>query len=165
LLTAFALEEGTKFAKYIFAMILMPVETDRKKLQEYVDGFHSVLGLFEENKSRAVLRDSYLSLIDKSKTYVGDHNKNPKWLDKNVSKVIRTLRVRSFFKRFSLPRICEFLDEMELQLIREKDILFFEADKVYVLVSGSILMKNHEASVNLPQTCAKFGDGAILNFL
>ena len=57
------------------------------------------------------------------------------------------------------------INEMELQLIHEKDILFFEEDKVYVLVSGSILMKNHEASVNLPQTCAKFGDGAILNFL
>ena len=42
------------------------------------------------------------------------------------------------------------INEMELQLIREKDILFFEEDKVYVLVSGSILMKNHEASVNLP---------------
>ena len=112
-----------------------------------------------------MLRDSYLTLIDKSKTYVGDNNKNPKWLDKNVSKVIRTLRVRSFFKRFSLQRICEMINEMELQLIREKDILFFEEDKVYVLVSGSILMKNHEASVNLPQTLAKFGDGAILNFL
>jgi hypothetical protein len=57
------------------------------------------------------------------------------------------------------------LAEMELQLIQEKDILFFEADKVYVLVSGSILMRNHEESINLPQTCAKFGDGAILNFL
>jgi tetratricopeptide (TPR) repeat protein len=32
LLRAFELEEGTKFAKYIFAMILMPVETDRKRL-------------------------------------------------------------------------------------------------------------------------------------
>ena len=102
LLNVFALEEGTKFAKYIFAMILMPLETDRKKLQEYVDGFHSVIGLFEEVKPRAVLRDSYLTLIDKTKTYIGDNNKNPKWLDKNVSKVIRTLRVRSFFKRFSL---------------------------------------------------------------
>ena len=128
----------------------MPVETDRTKLQQYVDGFHSVIGLFEEVKPRAVLRDSYLKLIDKSKTYVGDNNKNPKWLDKNVSKVIKILRVRSFFKRFSLPRICEMLDEMELQLIREKDILFFEPDKVYVLISGSILMKNHEDSINLP---------------
>ena len=55
-----------------------------------------------------------MTLIDKSKTYVGDNNKNPKWLDKNVSKVIRTLRVRSFFKRFSLQRICEMINEMEL---------------------------------------------------
>jgi hypothetical protein len=36
---------------------------------------------------------------------------------------------------------------------------------VYILISGNILMKNHENSINLPATCAKFGDGAILNFL
>lgn len=43
-------------------------------------------------------------------------------------------------------------------------MLFFEPNEVYVIVSGSILMKNHERNMLLPQTYAKFGEGDILNF-
>lgn len=57
------------------------------------------------------------------------------------------------------------MEIMHLQLIEAKKILFFEKDKVYVIISGSILMKNHESNTNLPQTLAKFGEGDILNFL
>ena len=57
------------------------------------------------------------------------------------------------------------LEAMELRLVREKDILFFEEDKVYVIISGNILMKNHDKNYLLPLTCAKFGEGDILNFM
>ena len=43
--------------------------------------------------------------------------------------------------------------------------MFFKPDKVYVIVSGNILMKNHEQNILLPTTCAKFGEGDVLNFL
>ena len=36
------------------------------------------------------------------------------------------------------------IDEIQLDVIGKKEILFFEAKKVYVIVSGSIVMKNHE---------------------
>ena len=54
---------------------------------------------------------------------------------------------------------------MELTLVKKKAILFFEPDKVYVIVSGNILMKNHEHNMLLPTTCAKFRSGDVLNFL
>ena len=57
------------------------------------------------------------------------------------------------------------IEEMELTLIKKKAILFFEPDKVYVIVSGNILMKNHEDNMLLPTTCAKFRSGDVLNFL
>ena len=44
-------------------------------------------------------------------------------------------------------------------------MLFFEKDKVYVIISGNILMKNHEDNTQLPITYAKYGEGDILNFL
>ena len=43
-------------------------------------------------------------------------------------------------------------------------LLFFQKDQVYVIVSGSILMKNHESNLMLPQTYAKFSEGDILNY-
>lgn len=111
-----------------------------------------------------MLRRSYLDLIDKTTTYIGD-NKHAKWLDKKIPDVIQILLKRPFFRRFSLNRIVEMVEEMELKLIQKKDILFFEQDKVYVIISGNILMKTHEDNLLVPATCAKFGTGDILNFL
>lgn len=37
------------------------------------------------------------------------------------------------------------LEVMELQLINSKDVLFFEPNKVYIIISGNIVMKNHDA--------------------
>jgi len=150
-------------------MILMPTETNRKKLLEYVDGFRSIIDQFEtdgprEKEKRIVLRKSYIALIDKNVTYIGE-NAHPKWLDKKVPDVIQTLRERPFFRRFPLTRIVEMVEEMELTLISKKDLLFFEKDKVYIIISGNILMKNHEDNLLLPGTCAKFCAGDVLNFL
>lgn len=49
----------------------------------------------------------------------------------------------SFFKRFSFPRIRELMDKMTLRVFEKDSILFFEPDKVYVIVSGSVQMKCH----------------------
>ena len=57
------------------------------------------------------------------------------------------------------------IDVMDLNLVQKNDILFFRPEKVYVIVSGNILMKNHEGNILLPTTCAKFGEGDILNFM
>ena len=40
---SFNREEGNKIAKYIVGMILMPLETNRKKIMEYVEGFQGIL--------------------------------------------------------------------------------------------------------------------------
>ena len=53
---------------------------------------------------------------------------------------------------------------MKLKLYPRQSLLFFEPNEVYVVVSGSILMKNHERNIMLPQTMSKFGEGDILNF-
>jgi len=169
ILRAFEIEEGHRFGKYIFAMILMPTSTNRKKTLEYVDGFKSIIEMFEtdcpkENAERVVLRNSFLTLMDRSNVYIGE-NKHPKWLDKQIPKVIQTLRNRPFFRRFPLKTTVEMVEVMELTVIKRKDLLFFENHKVYVIVSGNILMKNHEENMLCPETQAKFREGDILNFM
>jgi len=56
------------------------------------------------------------------------------------------------------------LEKMDLLLLKTNDLLFLEKGKVYVIVSGYMLMKNHENCIWLPASCAKFGEGDILNF-
>ena len=57
------------------------------------------------------------------------------------------------------------MDRMSLRVIGAGRLLFFEKDKVYVVVSGSILMQCHQEQSDLARSYAKFGDGDILNFL
>jgi len=42
------------------------------------------------------------------------------------------------------------LQEMDLQVFKPNELIFFEKNKVYVIVSGNILMKNHDKSIQLP---------------
>jgi hypothetical protein len=36
-------EEGIKIAKYVFGLLLLPLETNRKKIMEYIEGFSGIL--------------------------------------------------------------------------------------------------------------------------
>ena len=56
------------------------------------------------------------------------------------------------------------MKKMKVKLYQRDTLLFFEPNDVYVVVSGSILMKSHERNTMLPQTGAKFSEGDILNF-
>lgn len=118
----------------------------------------------KQNKERVVLRNAFLTLMDRTNVYIGE-NKHPKWLDKKIPEVIRTLKNLPFFQRFPLKRIVEMVEVMDLTVVKRKDILFFEKHKVYVIVSGNILMKNHEDNMLCPETQAKFRVGDILNFM
>lgn len=69
ILRAFEIEEGSKFAQYIFAMILMPMEVNRRKILKYVEGFRSVMDLYEAEKDRRILSQHYLAYVDKELQY------------------------------------------------------------------------------------------------
>ena len=103
---AFELQEGSKYAKNIVAMILMPMETNRKKLLQYVEEFKAIMDLFDADQNRRELSQYYLALIKDQ--FIGD-NLNPKWHDKRLPEVIRTFQKRPFFCRLKLKRICEIV--------------------------------------------------------
>lgn len=54
---------------------------------------------------------------------------------------------------------------MKLYLIQKKNLLFFEKNKVYVMITGSILMQCHQNKPDCPITLAKFQPGSIMNFM
>ena len=145
----------------------MPSQRKRKKLLQLVDGFKNILDMFEEKRNRKCLHQYYRPHAHHDHAHHGARPGGPapsKWGDCQAPRLARLLRKRSFFKKFSKARIFEMLEEMDLQLCEAHDLLFFEKDKVYVIVSGNILMKNHDNSIHLPLRCAKFGEGDILNY-
>ena len=57
------------------------------------------------------------------------------------------------------------MDQMDLLLLPANKLIFFERDKVYVLVSGSILMQCHQEKSDVANTFGKYKPGDILNFM
>lgn len=162
----FELQEGLRFSKHIFAMVMVPLEANRKKQLKYVEYFNEILKRYDDENDKLLLAPHYIAFgnTDRNVMHIRE-NTNPKWLDKKMPEVLKTLMQKYFFKRFKLPRIREMMDKLDLVLMEKKEILFFETDKVYVILSGTIIMKNHEKRSELPETLAKFGEGDILNFL
>ena len=81
----------------------------------------------------------YLDFIDKSEVYVAE-NKDPKWHDKKIYEAVQKFQNLSFFKRFKATRIREMMDQMELTLVPTNEVIFFHKDKVYIMISGLIVM-------------------------
>jgi hypothetical protein len=52
ILRVFELQEGRRFSGFIFAMILMPTETNRRKLIKYTESFRGICELFEAEGDR-----------------------------------------------------------------------------------------------------------------
>jgi hypothetical protein len=81
-----------------------------------------------------------------------------------MSIVMETIMGLSFFSRFEIKRQREIMEYMSLRLYKANKLLFLEPNKVYVVISGSVLMRSHADTVELPLTTAKFVEGDILNF-
>ena len=56
------------------------------------------------------------------------------------------------------------LDYIHLAVLKPKELLCIEEDKVYVIVTGCLIMKSHEQDIHRPVKCAKFGEGDIINY-
>jgi hypothetical protein len=69
---AFNREEGLKIAKYIFGMILMPLETDRKVLMEGIEGLAGILDQYETPKDRRKIVQYYIPAMERS-VYIGEN--------------------------------------------------------------------------------------------
>jgi hypothetical protein len=56
--------------------------------------------------------------MDKNSNYYTiKENIHPKWIDRKIHDIMKLLKKLSFFKRFSIKRIREMLDEMDLKVI------------------------------------------------
>ena len=54
---------------------------------------------------------------------------------------------------------------MELTLVPTNDVIFFHKDKVYIMVSGLIIMQDHQENPVSPIHSGRFTEGDIMNFL
>lgn len=93
---AFEISEGRNFSKQIFAMIIMPLQVNRKNQLKMIQTFENILERYESDKDRKILAPYYIRFIDQNKYNSSLQNKevdarNKKWVDKFQTKVLKTL--------------------------------------------------------------------------
>lgn len=118
---AFEISEGKSFSKQIFAMVMMPLQANRKSQLKFIEAFEEILTRYEEDRDRKILAPNYIGFTDSTRQTVSPllhrDNRHGKWLDRKLSEVVQTLQGLYFFKRFQLPRILEFMDRMCLDIV------------------------------------------------
>lgn len=102
-----------------------------------MDGFVDVLERFSEQQDKLVLSNFYLETAN---NYFGETKAGCKWIPKKINEILEIMSNLSFFKRFPKSRLREIMEALELKIVAPKKLIFFERDKVYVVVSGYILM-------------------------
>ena len=86
-----------------------------------------------------------------------------KWrnFDKDKNIILDLLLERSFFIRFNKNKFSRFLNKIKLRKFKNKDIIFV-VDKVYVILSGDIIIKSHATQIWPAKIIANYQEGDIL---
>ena len=92
---AFEISEGKAFSRQIFAMVMMPLQANRKSQLRFIETFESILKRYEEDRDRKILAPHYIAFPDASKQTVSPllhrDNKHPKWVDRKLTEVVHIL--------------------------------------------------------------------------
>lgn len=104
-----------------------------------MDEFKRIIDKYEAPIDRKKIAMYNMDYIERREFIMKD-NSNPFWIDKKIPLVIESLQGIPFFKRFSYYRLLELINKMKVKLVKAKKLLFIDSNKVYVIVSGSILM-------------------------
>ena len=86
---------------------------------------------------------------------------NDGWNSDKIELIIRALKNRSFFVRFSQSHIRHFLKFMRVKKYTKGEILFVETE-IMVLLDGMVFMKGHSDDVLQPKMLAKYQQGDII---
>ena len=80
---------------------------------------------------------------------------NDGWKSDKIELIIKSLKNRSFFGRFSQSHIRHFLKFMGVKKYNKGEILFVETEDM-ILLDGMVFMKGHSDDVLKPKMLAKY---------
>ncbi len=98
---------------------------------------------------------------DSMESLDGMYIPNDGWRSDKVEHIIKSLKNRSFFCRFSQSHIRHFLKYMKFRKYNKGDILFLETE-IMILLDGMVFMKGHTDEVVSPKMLAKYQQGDII---
>lgn len=186
LLPYIRVKEGQQMCKYIFGLILLPVEQNRRKLIDSIEGMNDIVNYFEKPEITPLLLNKFYTIEEG-------------WDKKKEAAAWDWLHSLSFFKRFTPKVIHSFMHKIKIDVVKKGQLLFVnkregvdqasedgfiinqdeevhnisvtkqtflqrhvECDlkrKVYIVLKGNIAVKDHDDDILLPKTMAKYTEG------
>ncbi|CDW75604.1 tpr repeat protein [Stylonychia lemnae] len=142
--------ENQEIVKYVFGIILLPFQNDRRLTTDYVENFENLMDFYQPRNT--ITDPICLYFVD------GDG-----WKTDKVDLVVTKIKDRSFFKRFNRLQIKSFLKHMSVKKYKTDEIIFIE-DAVAVILEGVVHLKSHSENILPPKLLAKFEQGDILGY-
>ena len=166
--------------KYVFGLMLLPLQRERKVIEDYVDNFYELVKLYSPDQGidrvlQHNLRQVYYSPIAlanqlKLNPVVGggdpgqesqESNQPVKWHHSDYA--VQVLKQQPFLRRVGDQAIRDNLKHMRLVEKRLNDNIFPDT-KIILLLNGRIILRRHERNPLQSKTLASYTKGQILGY-
>ena len=135
----------------LFGLLLLPMVKDRRMIANELEIINRNLERYKDIK-RPIKRPLY-----------GTFYNHKQWLIKFARQAAEELCNRSFFKRFKVEDVMNFLPLMKVRQHEPNSVIFPDFD-VCIILDGVIESKFHKFGERIPKPLSRFTEGDILGF-
>lgn len=128
---------GKSLIKYIFSITLLPLQNDRKLVEDYLQNLEELISSHDPKSSEMDVK--------LAKVLDGLQHSNGKWV--NVETAVKILHGLSLFKRMSKDDLREVMPKAVLKEAKQGECLFCE-DKVLIILNGKAIIRSHDSGID-----------------
>eukprot|EP00347_Sterkiella_histriomuscorum_P021543 403333609 len=146
---------GKDLIKYIFGILLLPLQEDRKIQADYIENYYELANFYTKQDNCPEIKQSILQF----------QNQLTKQLDMKQfgRNILEHIMNKSFFKRFQTNEMEEYLSKASVERFQKDDLVFLN-NRVGVVLNGSIMVRSHAQDLMKPMTMCKAIEGYILGY-
>ena len=140
-------------AIHVFGIILIPLQQNKKQVFDYM------ISLLD-------LMDTYASPQSEEVTdYFSPHFNKAGAISDSAS-IISKLCHFPFFRSLPEEDLKNYVESNHIRLIKPKQyqMLFPELDCLWLVTSGTLILKSHEFSISSPELLARYESGEFIGF-
>ena len=132
--------ETKTLIRSVFSLITLFTLNDKEKQSEQIDNLKTLMDFYGVPPSQQPIAQYYVEADG--------------WRSDRIDEVVKSLKNRSFFSRFSQQHIKHFLKFMRCKKVEKGQVVFVDS-QVHILLDGLIYMKSHSEEVIPPKMLAK----------
>ncbi|CDW89030.1 tpr domain containing protein [Stylonychia lemnae] len=145
------LQEGKQLIKYVFSIMILPLQTDKKLIEDYLDNYLEIQNQYNTD----ICIDIPLSAS------LDNLNQRGRW--SNMSLALETMKNLKFLQNIPLDELENLIPKTTLKQVRLGDLIFVE-EKIVLVLNGRLILRVHEGPGLNHKIVGQFSQGSILGF-